>query len=117
MAREGLNQKNPADSSNSHLSTAQGARLFQTACMKQQAGDISSAVQLYQEAISPKPNSIGELICNNGKVDICLWMLLVASWELFRFRLGSAQLMRDLKSPPGVLRKDAGHVTKSARAT
>ena len=73
MASERLNQKTQTNSSSSSHPPVQGETFFEDACRKHQQGDISSAEQLYKQAVQADPNlhaawrNLGALLRQQGK--------------------------------------------------
>ena len=73
MARERLNQESQTVPLHSNHPTTQGTTLFQKACLKHQEGDITSAEELYQQAVQADPNihvawrNLGALLRQQGK--------------------------------------------------
>ena len=73
MAREYLNQETSTNSSDSFRPSSNGDTLFRNACHRHQQGDISSAEQLYRQAVQADPTihsawrNLGALLRQQGK--------------------------------------------------
>ena len=73
MARESLKRNQPTDSSNPCDIKSQAATLFNNACRKHQEGDISGAIELYQQTVHTDPDNhsawrnLGALLRQQGR--------------------------------------------------